>query len=99
MAEYKAAKELNSESYVGLWFYAKDFFFILGYIALTKMLSSFVSSSFKWMYYIYSAICAIILTAPSYFNKKRRTYQSVLIFLHKEKKVFHPITQREVRSQ
>lgn len=99
MAEYKAAKELNSESHVGLWIYARDFFFLIAYGMISFMLSSFVASSFLLLYGIYSAICGIILTTPSFFNRKRRTYQSVLIFLHREKKVFHPVTKKEVDTK
>ena len=99
MAEYKAAKELNSESHVGFWLYAKDFFFLVAYVMVTFMMSSFVASPFKWLYYIYSIICGISLTIPSYFNRKRRTYQSLLIFLHREKRVFHPVTGKEVDTK
>lgn len=99
MADYKAAKEINAESHIALWIYAKDFFFLIAYTMVTFMLNSLVASSFRTLFNIYSIICGVVLTLPSYFNKKRRIYQSLLIFLHRDKKVYHPVTGKEEKKK
>ena len=98
MAEYKAPEEVNSESHIALWMYAFDFFFIIIYMVASYMLSNMVSKSFFIPFMIYSAICAIILTIPSGFNKKRRIFQSILIFFRRDGKVYHPLTGKEQLS-
>lgn len=96
MAEFKATEEINSESHVALWLYAFDFFFILIYIFVSWfMLCNLVSTSFHVPFMIFSCVCAITLTIPSGFNKKRRMYQSLLIFLRRDKNVYHPLTGKE----
>ena len=98
MAKYTAPEEINSESKVGLWVYAFDFFFILTYIIVSYLIRDMVVRKFKILYAIFTLVCAIALTIPSPFNKKRRIFQSLLIFIHKDRNVYHPITGKEERE-
>ena len=98
MAKYTAPEEISSESKVTLWMYAFDFFFILIYLIVSYLIRDMVVSKFKIFYAIFSLVCAIAFTLPSPFNKKRRFFQSLLIFIHKDRSVYHPLTGKEKES-
>ena len=83
---YKVTKEVKSESKVGLWLYAFDFFFLLIYIAITYMLRNSVHEKLRIFYYFFSLAFAIFFTLPSVFNKKRRNYQTIYFYFEKAKK-------------
>lgn len=95
MAEYTAPEEIKSESHVALWIYAFDFFFILIYVAVAFMMRNIVVKSFRTPYMIISVIWAVVLTIPSPYNKKRRIFQTLLIFFHKDKNVYRSLTGKE----
>lgn len=95
MAQYTAPEEIKSESHVALWMYALDFFFILIFLYVTYMLRTMVAAPFRIPYMFFSGICAVVFTLPSPFNKKRRIFQSLLIYLKKDNSVYHPITGKE----
>ena len=95
MAQYTAPKEINSESHIFLWLFAFDFFFILVYIMVSLMLKNLVATKFQVPFMIFSIICAITLTLPSPYNKKRRIYQTILIYCNRDGSVYHQITGKE----
>lgn len=90
MAEYNLLDEIKTESHVGAWIYAFDLFFLIGYIYFSYCIKGLVAKPFQTSYMIFSVICAITLTIPSPFNKKRRMYQSILIYLKRNEAVYHP---------
>lgn len=99
MAQYTAPEEIKSEAHVVLWIYARDFFFLLifGYVAYA--LVGMVAKPFQIFYIIFTIVYAILFTIPSPFNKKRRIYQSLLIYLKKDISIYHPITGKEERGE
>lgn len=88
---WKVTEELKSQTKVWLNIYIFDFFFLILYLGGTYLFRNLVHQDLRILYYIFSAIMAIFLTMPSYFNKKRRNYQSILILLKKDNSVYRPI--------
>ncbi len=88
---YRITKEIKSETKVNRWIYVTDFFFLLGYGVMTMFLSGAVHEKLKVLFCIFSAVMAIFLTIPSLFNRKRRLWQSMLLFLRKDRQVYCPV--------
>lgn len=99
MAQYTAPEEIKSESHVGLWLYARDFFFFLIFSYVAYALKGMVAKPFQIPYMIFSIVYAIFFTIPSPFNKKRRIYQSLAIYLKKDISIYHPITGKEEKEE
>lgn len=92
MARYILTKEIRSETKIGFAnLYVFDFFFLIIYGILVYMLGILVTPDLKVAYYIFSAVMAILLTMPSMVNKKRRNYQSLIIFMKKESGLYRPV--------
>ena len=91
MAENIITEEIKSESHVAFWIYAKDFFFILIYGYGAYLLRGIVATPFQIPYLVFSVICAVVFTLPSPFNKKRRIYQSLLIYIKRDYMTYHPM--------
>lgn len=89
--EYTLSQEIKSETKVGLGLYAFDFFFILIYGVVTFVAGNAVHEELRVAFYIFSLLMAIFLTMPSMFNKKRRNYESIIIYLRKNTEVFRPV--------
>jgi len=87
----KLAKEINSKTKVFKWLSVEEFFFLLGYAAVTGILSQMVHDSLTIFYWIFSVAMAIVLTIPAVGNKKRRVWQAIIIFLRKDFACYKPI--------
>lgn len=90
MAENIVTEEIRSESHVAFWIYAKDFFFIMIYVYGAYLLRGMVATPFQIPYMIFSFVFAVVFTLPSPFNKKRRIYQSLLIYIKRDYMTYHP---------
>ncbi len=97
--KWKVTEEMKAETKVWMNIYLKDFVFLIIYTYLTYMLRVLVHSDLRIVYYIFSAAMALFLTLPSTWNKKRRNYQSLLIFLQRNKKTQKPIVLRREESK
>lgn len=89
--EYTITQEIKSETRVGAGLYAFDFFFLLVYGIVTYILANIVHDALVIPFYIFSLLMAIFLTMPSIFNRKRRNYQTIIIYLRKDNDVFRPV--------
>ncbi|MGL4484969.1 MAG: DUF5592 family protein [Anaerovoracaceae bacterium] len=72
-----------------------DFFFVGVYMGVSFVLLSGVHSSLKIPFLIFSLLMAIFLTSRSYFNKKRRNYESLILLLKNETEVYRPFMRGE----
>lgn len=88
---YTVTQEIKSETKVGKVIYVFDFFFIVIWIMVSYMLAYMVADELHVPFYIFSVIMAIILTMPSFANKKRRNYQSILLLVKKDRSVYKPV--------
>ena len=97
--KYVVVQDIKSETRVGKSIYLFDFFFLLGYASVSFMLSNMVHSSFKIPFYIFSAICAIFLTMKSTWNKKRRNWESIFLYIRKDREVYYPVSNISVATE
>lgn len=88
---YLVSKEIKSETKVGKSMYLFDLFFLIIYMAVSFVLVNLVHPSWQLVFYLYSLVMAVLLTSKSYFNKKRRNYQSMAIILRKDTTVYRPV--------
>lgn len=91
---YLVAKDIKSETKVSKNIYIYDFFFILIYMSVSLVLANLVHPSLKIVFFIYSLGMAVFLTAKSYYNKKRRNYESVMIMLRRDKESYSPVLNK-----
>ena len=96
---YLVAKDIKSETKVSKNIYIYDFFFILIYMSVSLVLANLVHPSLKIVFFIYSLGMAVFLTAKSYYNKKRRNYESVMIMLRRDKEIYSPVLNKSRRRE
>ena len=89
--EYTITKEIESQIKVYGKIYAYDFIFLVIHGIMTFLFKSLVNEHLLILYYLFSAIMAIILTSPSTFNRQRRNYQSILIYLKRSDVLYRPV--------
>lgn len=89
--QYTIAQEIKSESKVGFVFYAFDFFFLIIYAIITYILANIVHEALVIPFWIFSLLMGLFLTMPSNLNRKRRNYQSIIIYLRKCTEVYRPV--------
>lgn len=89
--KYIVVQDMKSETKVSKNIFLFDFFFLLVYGAVSVMLGSGVHSSLRIPYYIYSAVCALFLTMKSGWNKKRRNWESLILFIRKDREIYYPV--------
>jgi len=94
---YSIPKEIKTEVKINKWLYVKDAIFIAIYMTVAYMFESMVYAPFSILYYVFSVVVAIYLSAPSIANPKRRNWQSFMIYIAKirETQFFRPIIIRE----
>lgn len=88
--KYIVVKDMKAETKVGKFIFLFDFFFLLGYAAVSMMLVKMVQESLSVPFYIFSGVVALFLTLKSPWNKKRRNWESLLLYLRRDKEVYEP---------
>lgn len=88
---YVIPHEIKSETRVAKNIYLFDFFFLIVYGGITALFANAVTASFLVMYWIFSILMGLLLISGSKANKKRRFYQSIIIYLKKDRYVYRPI--------
>lgn len=83
-------QDIKSETKVGKSVYLFDFFFLVTYGAVSFLLGSTVHEMLRIPFYIFSAVCAIFLTMKSNWNKKRRNWESLLLYIRRDKGIYYP---------
>lgn len=97
--KYVVVQDIKSETKVGKNIFLYDFFFLLVYGAVSMMLSNLVHSSLHIPFYIFSAVCAIFLTMKSTWNKKRRNWESLMLYLRRDREVYRPVINQSVATE
>ena len=88
---YLVTQEIKSETKVMKKIYLFDFFFMIIYMSVSLVLGNLVHPSLQILFYIFSGIVALTLTGKSYYNKKRRNYESIAILFQRDREVYHPV--------
>lgn len=97
--KYIVAQEVKSETKVSKNIYLFDFFFILVYFTISLILGIAVHENLKILFYVFSGICALYLTANSRTNRGRRNYESILLFLRRDRDVYLPVPNQSKKRQ
>lgn len=97
--KYFVVQDLKVEKKVFKHIFITDFFFIVIYAAVTMMLGAVVHPYLKVAFYIFSGCCAIFLTAKSKWNQKRRNWESLLMFIRRDKNIYHPVINKSKRRE
>lgn len=92
-------QDIKSETKVGKSIYLFDFFFLLTYGAVSFLFGSAVHEMLRIPFYIFSVICAIFLTMKSNWNKKRRNWESLLLYIRRDKEIYHPLVNDSVATE
>ena len=94
--DFEMVQELRSGTKVFKWLYLFDLMFIGCYFAIMFMFVEHVHPALLYMPYlppfIINIIVALIFTARSPFNPKKRIFQTILFIAKKDTYVYHPIT-------
>lgn len=88
---YLVTQEIKSETKVMKKIYLFDFFFVIIYMSVSLVLGNLVHPSLQIPFYVFSGIVALTLTVKSYYNKKRRNYESIAILFQRDREVYHPV--------
>ncbi len=89
--KYNIASEIKSETKVAGKVLVSTFYFLSFYWILFYVLRIFVHPQLKVPYAIFVISTGIFFTMPSYFNRKRKMYQSILIFFFKDRSMYRPV--------
>lgn len=91
---YLVVQDMKAETKVGKSIFLFDFFFLLVYGAVSFMFGNLVHSSLQIPYYIFSAVCALFLIFKSSWNKKRRNWESLFLFIRKDREIYQPVVNQ-----
>lgn len=97
--KYTVVQDIKAETKVGKSMYLFDFFFLLTYAAVSFMLGSLVHSTLRIPFYLFSGGCAIFLTMKSSWNKNRRNWESLFLYLRKDREVYLPLPNVSVATE
>lgn len=92
--KYIVAKEIKSETKVYKNLYLFDLFFVIIYFAVSFVLGEAVHEKLRMAFYIFSIFWALFLTAKSRTNRRRRNFESIILFLRRDKEIYYPILNR-----
>ncbi|MGF6376707.1 hypothetical protein M2140_001785 [Clostridiales Family XIII bacterium PM5-7] len=95
MKKYIVTEDIDSPNKVTKNVDVFDFFFVIVYMGVSFAMMSLVNSKFKIVFMIFSLFIAVFLTSRSYFNKRRRNYESIILMLGRDDRVYRPFQQKE----
>ena len=96
---YVVAQEIKSETKVGKSIYLFDLFYIIIFMTVSFVFGDAVHEMLKIPYYIFSGVCAVFLTSKSLMNRKRRNFESIILFLRRDKNVYLPVRNESKKPE
>lgn len=97
--KYIVVQDMKTETKVSKNIYLFDFFFLLVYAATSLMFGSVVHPMLKVPFYLFSGVCGVFLTMKSSWNKRRRNWESLFLFIRRDKEVYHPIMNQSAATE
>ena len=91
MATYNIPKELKSTTRMTKHINVSDWFFGIGWVSVSLLLRSAVHDRLVLPFIIFFNFMGFLLILPSGLNKKRKLYQSIILLLRKDKKLYKPL--------
>lgn len=89
--EYNVASEIKSEAKVAGKLLVSTFYFLCFYWILFYALRMFVHTQLMVLYALFAISTGIFFTLPSFFNRKRRMYQSIFILFFRDRSVYRGV--------
>lgn len=87
--------EIDSEIKFGRSFTAKRFVFIILFNSVTGQLKDIIHPRLLLLYYVFCALISIVLVLPSRSNPGRLLYDTLLLSITRDRRVYHPIDTQE----
>ena len=88
---YIVTQEIKSEAQYKKGFYSKDIMFVVVFMMVSYFLKPLVATKLQYPFLIGSLLIAVFLRTPAIYNKKRKTLDSLVIYMRRENTVYHPI--------
>ncbi len=88
---YLTTQEIKSETKVGKSIYLFDLFFLIIYMSVSFILGNIVHEYFRIIFYGFSMVMALALTAKSFTNHRRRNYEAIILFFQKDTEIYRPV--------
>lgn len=89
---YTVTQEIKSQTKVKKGIYVFDFFFLIIYVSISFMVGKiFVNGLIFMLYLLFSLGVAIYLVGNSKMNIKRKNYQTILLFIRRDRAVYRPV--------
>lgn len=80
--EFRMIDDIRTETKIMKFLTLKSFFFILAFVIIGVVFSSMVYDSLQIWFIVYNVAVGFVMSLPSTFNKDKRIYQSILIFIY-----------------
>lgn len=91
---YIVTKNIETPNKVVKHIMVFDFLFVLTYMGIVFALKNLVHPSLRIVFFIFSFLMAVFLTAKSVFNKERRNYESIIMMLQRDTNVYKSYIER-----
>lgn len=91
---YIVTKNIETPNKVVKHIMVFDFIFVLFYMGITIALKDLVHPSIRIIYFIFSFLMGVFLTAKSVFNKERRNFESIIMMLQRDMNVYKSYIER-----
>ena len=90
MEKYHVPQELKSQTKLtsAVPIYVKDVFIISFILGIAYIFRNLVADELTTVYWITAVCTAVILALPSFFNRKRRMYESLFLYLSRDSAVY-----------
>lgn len=97
ISEYHITQELRAETKLIqiIPIYVKDLLIIVFIMGFAVMMNGFVTNSLIPLYYAACLVLSISLIIPSPMNPKRRIYESIFLYLRRNKATYYPMYMKE----
>ena len=91
--------EIESKNKVSKHLNFGNLFFVVGYLMVAYMLKDMVHELLEIPYFIFSLLCAVLLSVPSGTNKGRTNLESLLLMLRNDRTVYRPYVEGGERHE
>ena len=95
---YIVTQEIKSEAQYKKGFYSKDIMFVVVFMMVSYFLKPLVATKLQYPFLIGSLLIAVFLRNPAIYNKKRKTLDSLVIYMRRENTVYRPIFRQKSYS-
>lgn len=70
-----------------------NLFFVIGYLMVAYMVRGLVSPLLQIPYFVFSGVCAVLLSIPSATNRGRNNLEALLLMRKADKTTYRPMPE------